>query len=80
MVRPKKEVGKYRVILDLSYPCGMSVNYFIPRLSFDGAPYKLRLLTALDLAELIANYGRNCFLYKLDLSRAYRQLPGDPMD
>ena len=80
MVRPKKEVGKYRVILDLYFPCGMSVNSFIPRLSFDGAPYKLRLPTALDLAELIADYGPNCFLYKLDLSRAYRQLPGDPMD
>ena len=40
MVRPKKEEGKYRVILDLSFPCCMSVNSFIPRLSFDGAPYK----------------------------------------
>ena len=80
MVRPKKEEGKFRVILDLSFPCGMSVNSFIPRLSFDGAPYKLRLPTALDFAEIISSFGHGCYISKLDLSRAYRQLPCDPLD
>ena len=80
MVRPKKEVGKYRVILDLSFPLNESVNSHIPSLSYDGAPYKLRLPTALNLAELIAKEGKGCFMYKLDLARAYRQLPIDPLD
>ena len=80
MVRPKKEANKYRVILDLSFPDSESVNSFIPRLSYDGSPYKLRLPTALDMAELIAKEGRYCYLFKLDLSRAYRQLPCDPLD
>ena len=35
---------------------------------------------ALDLAELICKQGRGCYLYKLDLARAYRQLPSDPLD
>ena len=80
MVRPKKEEGKYRVILDLSFPLGESVNQLIPRFSFDGAPYKLQLPTALDLAEIIADCGKGCYIYKLDLSRAYRQLPFEPFD
>ena len=36
MVQPKKEEGKFRVILDLSFPNGNSVNGYIPRLSNDG--------------------------------------------
>ena len=80
MVRPKKEVGKFHVILDLSFPEGNSVNGFVPSLSYDGGPYKLRLPTALDLAEEIAKTGPMCYLYKLYLARAYRQLPSDPLD
>ena len=80
MVRPKKEPGKFRVILDLSFPLGSSVNSYIPNLSYDGAPYKLRLPTALDLAEIISKHGTGSYLYKLDLARAYRQLPADPLD
>ena len=67
MVRPKKEPNKFRVILDLSYPDLKSVNT-IRRFSYDGSPYKLRLPSALDLAELIAREGRMCYLFKLDLS------------
>ena len=43
MVRPKKDKDKFRVILDMSFPLGTSVNSHIPKLSFDGAPYKLKL-------------------------------------
>ena len=57
----------------------MPVNSYIPRLSFDGSPYKVRLPTALDMAEMIARLGRSLYIYKLDLSRAYRQLPFDPL-
>ena len=32
------------------------------------------------MAEIIAKLGKNCYIYKLDLSRAYRQLPCDPLD
>ena len=31
------------------------------------------------MAELIASEGKMCYLYKLDLARAYRQLPSDPL-
>ena len=80
MVRPKKDPGKFPVILDLSFPLGESVNSCIPSLSFDGAPYKLRLPSALHMAELIAKHSKGCYIYKLDLARAYRQLPSDSLD
>ena len=53
MVRPKKEPGKFRVILDLSFPLCESVNSFIPSLSYDGAPYKLRFIYLFILFTVI---------------------------
>ena len=80
MTRPKKDSDCRRVILDLSFPLGNSVNSEIDKRVFDGGPYKLRLPTPLALAEHIAHRGENCLLFKIDLARAYRQLPSDPWD
>ena len=80
MTRPKRNSSELRVILDLSFPSDESVNSSIPRDNLDNAPFKLRLPCPLDLAERIRDKGRGCLLYKVDLSRAYRQLRGDPLD
>ena len=80
LTRPKRASTDLRVILDLSFPKGDSVNSGIPRGSLDGSSFKLRLPSPLDLASLILKKGPGCKLYKIDLSRAYRQLRGDPLD
>ena len=80
MTRPKKDSVDRRVILDLSFPLGNSVNSSIDKHVYEGGPYKLRLPTPLDLAEHMANKGKGCLLFKVDLARAYRQLPSDPWD
>ena len=80
MTRPKKDSSARRVIVDLSMPQGTSVNSGIPKNSLDGAPFKLRLPNPATLANKILEYGRGCLLYKVDLSRAYRQLRTDPLD
>ena len=80
MTRPKKDSTNRRVILDLSFPLGNSVNSEIDKCIFEGAPYKLRLPNALTLAEHIVKRGKNCLMFKIDLARAYRQLPSDPWD
>ena len=80
MTRPKKDSSVRRVIVDLSMPPGTSVNSGIPKNSLDGAPFKLRLPNPATLADKILKYGRGCLLYKVDLSRAYRQLRTDPLD
>ena len=80
MARPKKDSPDYRIILDLSFPEMASVNSFIPRVLYEGGPYKLHLPTALEMSELIAAKGQGSYMYKVDLARAYRQLPADPYD
>ena len=72
--------GKPRVVIDLSFPRGSSVNDGIPRDSYLGEPFILRLPGTDALVDLIRHYGPGCLLYKKDLSRAYRQLRVDPRD
>ena len=80
MTRPKKDSPDLRVILDLSFPQGHSINSHVPREELDGAAFKLRLPTPMDLANKMRALGKGCLLYKVDLSRAYRQLRSDPLD
>ena len=61
-----------RVILDLSFPPGKSVNSEITLSELDGGLFKLRLPTPFHLARLMKKCGKGCLLYKADLSRAYR--------
>ena len=80
MTRPKRDSHERRVILDLSYPSGNSVNNFIPKNCLEGAPFKMHFPRSDALAERICDLGRGCLLFKVDLSRAYRQLRSDPFD
>ena len=80
MTRPKQDSSDFRVILDMSYPPGDGVNAYIPSTALDGAEFKLRLPSPLDLAARMRECGRGCLLFKADLSRAYRQLRSDPVD
>ena len=69
MTRPKKVEGEYCVISDMSFPDKASVNSGIPK-----SPFKLHLWTSLDLADIIVRHGKSCYMYKVDLAWAYRQL------
>ena len=80
MSRPKRDSVERRVILDLSYPEGQSVNSSIPGNKLDHAEFKMRLPNPWDLAKGIMAVGRGAHLYKVDLSRAYRQLRTCPLD
>ena len=80
MTRPKRDSAEFRAILDMSFPDGHSVNSAIPLSQLDGAPFKLRLPMPSDLAAIMRRCGPGCLLYKVDLSRAYRQLRSDPLD
>ena len=80
LTRPKRDSDSLLVILDLSFPEGASVNSEIPRNELDGSEFKMKLPSPLDLAAIIVSLGKGCHIYKIDLSRAYRQLRGDPLD
>ena len=74
---PKKETGKRRVVVDLSFPEGFSVNDGIKSDEFLGQYDKLRFPNIDDLIKIIHKKGPACLLFKRDLSRAYRQLLAD---
>ena len=72
--------GKPRVVVDLSFPPGPSVNSGIPSDTYLGKPFVLWLPGVDTLVDIIHSKGAGCHLFKKDLSRAYHQLHIDPRD
>ena len=72
--------GKPRVVVDLSYPPGHSVNCGILRDTYLGEPFSLRLPGLDALLDIICQTGQHCHVFKKDLSLAYCQLRIDPRD
>ena len=80
MSRPKKGSLFRRVIIDLSWPRGFSVNDGISKTEYIDGPLTISLPTHDDMERAVIREGRGAFLYKTDLSRGYRQLRIDPID
>ena len=76
----KKDSSERRVIGDLSFPPGDGVNFFIDKDEYLGQPVELIYPTIDDLVRLIRIKGKGCLLFKVDLLKAYRQIPVDPGD
>jgi hypothetical protein len=77
---PKKDPTQRRVIADLSFPSGMSVNDGIPKDTYLDQEITLSFPTVDTLAQHIRETGPQAMLFKKDLKRAYRQFPIDPGD
>lgn len=77
---PKRGTSTRRVVMDLSFPHGSSVNDGISQDTYLGEHFKLRLPGIDRVVEFILEKGRNCLIFKKDLRRAYRQFPVDPKD
>ena len=80
MTRPKKQSQDRRVIIDLSFPSGYSVNDGVSKNVFQGQPFTYTFPTLEDMVQAIRINGRGSYLWKADLERAYRQLRNDPLD
>ena len=87
--RPKKQSDQRRVILDLSFPIGSSVNSAIDKNFYCGTEITLTYPTVDTLAKRIADLAeqnkhssapQKILLWKLDLERYFRQLPLCPRD
>ncbi len=74
-VIPKSTLGKWRLILDLSFPEGGSVNDGILR-----DHCHLQLASVDDAARIIADTGQGTLLGKVDIEQAYRNVPVHPGD
>ena len=75
--RPKRESDDRRIIMDLSFPDGASVNEFINKDFYRGKNVVLKLPGVKSLVDLIIKLGKNqkILLFKRDLSGAYKQIP-----
>ena len=69
-VIPKGQTGKWRLIMDLSYPPGRSVNDAI-----DPAHCSLVYTTVERVAQRAMGLGRGALLAKVDIEAAYRLVP-----
>ena len=78
--RAKKTSLDRRVILDLSFPVGSSVNDGIPKDSYMGFHINLTFPKVDEFAVRIFRLGTGCHMFKIDLSRYFRQIPLDPGD
>ena len=64
--------GKWRLITDLSFPHGHSVN--------DGIDPDLCSMSYITVARLATELGEGALLAKVDIESAYRQIPVHPQD
>ena len=78
MTRPK-DGNKRRVILDLSYPKGSSLNTFVDSATFDQVHFRLKF-PSIDQITTYINTLHNPRIAKVDISRAFRHLKIDPAD
>lgn len=73
---PKKhQVGKWRIITDLSYPEGQSVND-----SIDPHCCSMSYITVDQVAKAALSLGRGTLMAKIDIKSAYRLIPVNPAD
>ena len=78
--RPKRESGKRRIIMDLSFPFGTSVNDSIDKNHYCSTPVDLTYPTINTLARRITQLGAGCQIWKKDMIRAFRQIYLCPRD
>ena len=78
--REKRETTDHRVLMDLSWPEGQSVNSGISKDQFMGFSAKLTFPTIDAIAKRVAELNGKAWLFKVDLASYFRQLPLDPGD
>ena len=71
---------KPRVIIDLSWPLGASVNTGIDKNTYLGSDFELTFPSVDDITNALKCLGRGAFLYKVDVGRAFRHVKVDPGD
>ena len=74
ITREKPHSENRRVIVDLSWPKGNSVNDFVNSDEYMGTKFMLTFPSIDDITAQIIRLGHGCLLYKVDISRAFRHI------
>ena len=80
LTREKPNSSNRRVILDLSFPPGHSVNDGVDKDKYLGSYFELKYPSVDDIVHSLRQLGPNALLYKIDISRAFRHIRIDPGD
>ena len=80
MTRFKPNSSNRRVIIDLSWPKGFSLNDGVEKNGYMGSEFKLTFPTLDDLPQCLVKLGKGAHIYKVDVSRAFRHLKVDSYD
>ena len=77
---PKDSADERRVIVDLSWPLGSSVNDGISKDVYLGEEINLHYASVEQVCTMVNEIGPGAVIYKRDLRHAYRQIAVDPRD
>ena len=80
LTREKSNASHRRVIIDLSWPRHASVNLSIDKSLYLATNFQLTFPMVDTITDAINDAGLGAFLYKVDISRAFRQVKIDPLD
>ena len=80
LTRDKPNSDSRRVILDLSFPVGKSVNDRVPKDQYFGSYFELKYPSVDDIVQSLKELGPTALLYKIDMSGAFRHIIIDPGD
>ena len=80
MVRDKQDSCSKRTIMDLSWPKGASVNTAVLKDVYLGTQYFLNYPSIDSITDALVKLGPAALIYKIDISRAFRQIKIDPRD
>ena len=76
----KKDADFRRVVMDLSWPDGASVNDGVNDDTYIDGSARITLPTVDFMEARLLSLGRGAYMYKTDLAQGYRQLRVDPRD
>ena len=80
MTRDKPNSENRRVIIDLSWPQGNSVNAGVSSDKYLGTEFVLTYPSVDNITQEVLRLGRGCKIFKVDISRAFRHVPIGPGD
>ena len=80
ITRHKPNSDRRRVIIDLNWPQGASVNSGINKNTYLDSQFDLTFPSVDDITNEVKHLGRGALLYKVDVSHAFRQVKVDPGD
>ena len=80
MSRHKPDTDRRRIIVDLSWPLGASVNAGIDKTTYLDSRLDLTFPTIDDITNELKALGKGALLYKVDVSWVFRHVKIDPTD